>query len=274
MSFVKGFDSRVKMKKYCLVLMIGACSLFLSTDILARDAAKGLEIAQEMKARDKGWTDTLADMQMILRSPSGDESVREIRVKTLEIDGNGDKSLTIFDEPRDVAGTAFLSFSNIEGPDDQWIYLPAIKRVKRIATRNKTSPFMGSEFAYEDMTSFEIEKFTFAYLRDEEMNGLDCFVVEQIPTDKYSGYSRQIVWVDKAHYRVQQIEFYDRKNALLKILMPSEYEQYEEQYWRALRADMDNQQTGKSTTLLTSEIEFGTGLTEDDFDKNALRRLR
>ncbi|MFC3120858.1 outer membrane lipoprotein-sorting protein [Agaribacter flavus] len=238
------------------------------------DPAKGLEIAKEMKKRDEGWVDTLAETQMILRSPDGRESIRDIRVKTLEILEDGDKSLTIFDQPRDVAGTAFLSFSHPVGPDDQWIYLPAIKRVKRIATRNKSGPFMGSEFAYEDMASFEIEKYTFAYLQDDTFNDIDCFVVEQVPVDKYSGYKRQVAWIDKEHYRVHKIEYYDRKNALLKVLTMDEYEQYENKFWRALRADMENVQTGKSTTLLTSDIVFKTGLDEQDFDKNALRRAR
>ena len=254
---------------FCLAL-----SFTFSGSAFARDAEKGLEIAKELKKRDEGWVDTSAETQMILRNPSGDESIREIRVKTLEIADDGDKALTIFDQPRDVAGTAFLSFSKISGPDDQWIFLPAVKRVKRIATRNKSSPFMGSEFAFEDMASFELEKFTFAYLRDETINGQDSFVVEQIPTDKYSGYSKQLVWIDKEHYRVQQVEFYDRKNALLKVLRPTDYEQYLGKYWRALRADMENVQTGKSTTLLTENIEFKIGLDVSDFDKNAPRRLR
>ncbi len=240
----------------------------------ARDPEKGLAIATEAKQRDIGWGDSSAAMQMILRGPRGDESVREIRVKTLEIDGDGDKALTIFDQPRDIAGTAFLSFSNTQGADDQWIYLPAVKRVKRISTRNKTSPFMGSEFAYEDMTSFELEKFSFVYLRDEAVDGVDCYVVEQTPTDKYSGYTRQIVWLDKEHYRTQRAEFFDRKNSLLKVLKLSEYQLYLDKYWRPHRADMMNNQTGKSTTLMTHKIDFQTGLREADFDKNALRRLR
>lgn len=265
------------LKTFTTLLLVGLASLFsapVATSAFAKDAAKGLEIAKEVKLRDEGWIDTVAQMQMILRGPSGDESIREIRVKTLEVAGDGDKALTIFDQPRDIAGTAFLSFSKTQGADDQWIYLPAAKRVKRISTRNKSSPFMGSEFAYEDMTSFELEKFKFAYLRDESIDGIDCFVVEQIPTDKYSGYKRQIVWVDKAHYRVQKTEFYDRKDALLKVLKPSEYTLYLDKYWRALRADMVNHQTGKSTTLITSDMQFKTNLKDSDFDKNALRRLR
>lgn len=238
------------------------------------DEEKGLAIAKEIKSRDSGWIDSNAKTQMILRSPDGRESIRELRVKTLEVEDNGDKALTIFDEPRDVAGTAFLSFSYTQGADDQWIYLPALKRVKRIATRNKSGPFMGSEFAYEDMTSFELEKFSFRYLRDERLNNQNMFVIEQIPTDKYSGYSKQVAWVDKEHYRVHRIDFYDRRNSLLKTLTMEDFELYEDKFWRAHRSDMENLQTGKSTTLLTQDIQFKSGLDEKDFDKNALRRIR
>jgi outer membrane lipoprotein-sorting protein len=250
------------------------CSKAIALELSGDDEAKGLLIAQEIKRRDLGWIDTTANMQMILRNARGQESVREIRVRTLEVEDEGDKALTIFDQPRDVAGTAFLSFSKIQGADDQWIYLPAVKRVKRIATRNKSGPFMGSEFAFEDMTSFEIEKFSFRYLKQEKLNGVDTYVVEQKPTYEYSGYTKQIAWVDTEHFRIQKIEFYDRKDTLLKVLQFSEYQQYLEKYWRALRSDMDNVQTGKSTTLLVSEMSFKTGLDESDFDKNALRRIR
>jgi len=276
-NIMKKLEDKLALKRIFIKAFLAASVVLCaasSTVSFAKDAEKGLAIATEVKQRDSGWIDSTASVQMILRGPSGDESVREIRIKTLEVEGDGDKALTIFDQPRDIAGTAFLSFSKTQGADDQWIYLPAAKRVKRISTRNKSSPFMGSEFAYEDMTSFELEKFDFAYLRDETIDGVDTFVVEQIPTDKFSGYTKQIVWVDKEHYRMQRTEFYDRKGALLKVLQPSEYKLYLDRYWRAHRAEMINKQTGKSTTLLTSDIEFKTGLETSDFDKNALRRLR
>ncbi|MGQ8364699.1 outer membrane lipoprotein-sorting protein [Glaciecola sp. 1036] len=248
--------------------------MLISTPVIAKDPEKGLEIAKEMKKRDQGWGDSVADTIMILRSPDGQESERVLQVRTLEIEDDGDKSLTIFYEPRDVSGTAFLSFSHAIEPDEQWIYLSEAKIVKRILSHNKSGPFMGSEFAYEDMSSFEIEKFTYAYLRDETYNGMECFVVEQYPEYENSGYTKQVVWVDKAHYRAQKIEFYDRKDALLKILTLGDYEQYNGKHWRALRSDMDNAQTGKSTTLLIENIKFKTGVDESDFNKNALRRVR
>lgn len=235
---------------------------------------KGLEIATERKARDIGWQDSYADASMILRNAQQQETIRKIRIKSLEISNDGDKSLTIFDRPRDVKGTAFLSFSHATTPDEQWIYLPALKRVKRISSRNKSGPFMGSEFAFEDLSSFEVEKYTYRYLRDEKVNGVDCFVIESDPVDKYSGYTRQINWIDKAHYRAQKVDFYDRKNALLKTLTLLNYQLYLDQYWRPLKMVMVNHQTGKSTDFVTHNLSFKTGLTEKDFNKATLKRAK
>ncbi len=249
--------------------------LSLSFNVLAQSAAeRGLEIAVEADRRDTGFHDSTAAMRMILRNKQGDESTREIRVRTLEQDGDGDRSLTTFDEPADVKGTNFLSFTHKSGPDDQWLYLPALKRVKRISSRNKSGPFMGSEFAYEDISSQEVEKYTYKYLRDEPCGELTCFVVERYPVDKYSGYSRQVAWIDTQEYRPQKIVFYDRKNAELKTLTYSGYRQYLDKYWRADEMFMENHQTGKSTRLIWSDYRFQTGLSERDFDRNSLKRAR
>ena len=235
---------------------------------------RGLEIAVEADRRDTGFHDSRASLKMILRNKQGQESVRDIRVRTLEQQDDGDKSLTIFDQPADVKGTNFLSFTHKSGPDDQWLYLPALKRVKRISSRNKSGPFMGSEFAYEDLSSQEVEKYTYRYLRDESYEGTDCFVVERRPVDKHSGYRRQIAWIDKQEYRPQKIEFYDRKNALLKTLTYHDYHKYLDKYWRAHSMFMENHQTGKSTRLIWSDYAFQSGLSDRDFDRNSLKRVR
>jgi len=235
---------------------------------------QGLAIAQEADKRDSGFDDYTSDVKMILRNKHGQESTREIRSRTLEVDGDGDKSMTIFDKPRDVKGTALLSFTHKVGPDDQWLYLPALKRVKRIASDNKSGPFMGSEFAYEDISSQEVEKYTYKFLRDDTFDGMDVFVFERYPVDKKSGYTRQIVWMDKEFYKERKIEFYDRKNALLKTLLFTDYNQYLDQYWRAHDMYMENHQTGKSTKLLQSNYQYRTGLSDRNFDKNSLKRIR
>jgi hypothetical protein len=251
------------------------CTCAYSSYALAQSAEdKGLTVAKERKSRDRGWSDSVADTSMILRNPRGDETERKMRVKSLEVQSDGDKGLTIFDQPLDVKGTAFLSFSHPLEADEQWIYLPKIKRVTRIQSKNKSGPFMGSEFAFEDMSSFEIEKFKFKYLRDENYQGQDCFVIEQTSLDDDSGYSKIITWVDKQHYRALKSEYYDRKNSLLKILTMHNYQLYLDKYWRPMELRMENRQTGKSTDLITHSLEFKTGLADNDFDKDSLMRAR
>jgi outer membrane lipoprotein-sorting protein len=235
---------------------------------------KGLAIAKEADRRNNGFGDTKTTMEMILRNKQGEESHRKLRARTLEVANDGDKGLIIFDDPKDVQGTALLTFSHKTADDDRWLYLPAVKRVKRIASDNKSGPFMGSEFAYEDLGSQEVEKYTYKYVKDETLNGQDCFVTERYPVDKNSGYTRQLVWMDKAEYRPLKMEFYDRKQSLLKTLTFSDYKKYLDQYWRPLKLDMINHQTGKSTTLKFAEYQFRNGYTDRDFDQATLQAAK
>ena len=269
-------DSMKSLRRAALLLalagLVGAFTA--SSSATSADEERGLEIAQEADQRDTGWGDQQADLEMILRNSHGEESTRKLRNRTLEMEDDGDQLLVIFDVPRDVKGTAFLTYTHKTGPDDQWLYLPALKRVKRIASNNKSGPFMGSEFAYEDLASQELEKYTYRYLRDETFEGFDCFVVERVPTDESSGYTRQLVWYDKEEYRPEKVEFYDRKDELLKTLTYKDYQQYLDQYWRADQLFMENHQTGKSTVLNWKQYEFRVGLTQRDFDQNSLKRAR
>lgn len=235
---------------------------------------KGLQIALEMDARDSGFGDTSSVLTMVLRNSHGEEVSRQMKSRALEVEDDGDKSMIIFEDPADVKGTALLTFSHKSGDDDQWLYLPALKRVKRISSSNKSGPFMGSEFAYEDLSSQEVEKYTYKYLRDETIEGEDYFVMERYPTDKKSGYTRQVVWVDKAEYRAHKIDYYDRKQSHLKTLVMDNYQQYLDKYWRPLRMEMVNHQTGKSTELVWSEFVFRNGFSDSDFNRNSLQKAR
>jgi hypothetical protein len=146
--------------------------------------------------------------------------------------------------------------------------------VKRISSANKSGSFMGSEFAYEDITSQEVEKYTYKWLKDESLDGMECFVFERIPAYKNSGYTRQVVWLDKAEYRLIKIDFYDRKNSLLKTLHYKGYQQYLDRYWYSDEMFMVNHQTGKSTLLTWSDYKFLNDLKDSDFNKNSLKRAR
>lgn len=235
---------------------------------------KGLAIVQEADKRDLGWVDSKAELKMILRNKQGQESERSIRINNLEVHGDGHKSLSAFDSPKDIKGTTFLSYTHSTTPDEQWLYLPALKRVKRIASANKSGPFVGSEFAFEDLASQEVDKYTYKWLRDEPLDGRDCFVIEAYPVYENSGYTRQVVWIDKEMYRAIRIDYFDRKNAPLKTLIASEWSQYLDQYWRPGTMNMVNHQTGKSTQLSWNNYQFKTGLDDRDFDRNTLKRTR
>ncbi|MGV6851191.1 MAG: outer membrane lipoprotein-sorting protein [bacterium] len=263
------------MKKMHNILLALLSSALLSLPVYAGDAEdKGLAIATEAKSRDIGWEDSTASMEMVLKNQHGQTSSRMMHIKTLEQLDDGDKSLTVFDSPSDVKGTAFLSFSHIAGNDEQWLYLPALKRVKRISSRNKSGSFMGSEFSFEDLTSFEIEKYNFKYIKDDVLNGVDCFVLHNYPKDRFSGYKKRVTWVDKEHYRIQKVDFYDRKDSLLKTLTMSEYHQFLDHYWRPGIMNMVNHQSGKSTVITWTAFKFKNNLKEQDFNKNALKRAR
>lgn len=256
------------------VIVILVCSLFTGGSAQAQSAEeKGLEIAIAADKRDSGWGSMRAQMEMILENRAGKTSTRRIESRQLEVEGDGDKSLSLFKEPRDVSGTAMLTFTHGLDADDQWLYLPALKRVKRISSKNQSGPFMGSEFAFEDLGSQEVEKYAYKYLREEACGeDMQCYVSERTPEYENSGYTKQITWIDQAEYRPIKIEYYDRKNSLLKTLDFSGYKEYKG-YWRADQYRMENHQTGKKTILNWQDYELGVGLNERDFNQNALKRL-
>lgn len=256
-------------------IAVAALQLAFSLSAIAQtDSGRGLEIALTMKERDRGFGNFTADMRMVLLDASGKQTLRKLRTKTLEAKDDGDKVLAVFDAPADVKGTVFLSHTHRDRADDQWLYLPALKRVKRIASANKTSPFMGSEFSYEDLASSEVEKFTYAYRGEDTLDGGHAFVIERRPVDPNSGYSRQVVWVDQVLYVELKIEFYDRRGAKLKTLTAREYRQYLGAFWRAHVARMDNHQSGRSSVLVWSNIRFRQDLDDQDFLPASMARTR
>ena len=239
------------------------------------ESIKGYEIAARSDRTDYGFGDSQVDAIMILRNAAGQTSERSLSFKTLEKENEsvGDKSLVVFNSPRDVQGTALLSHAKILEPDDQWLFLPALKRVKRIASANKSGPFVGSEFAFEDFTITELNKFIYAYLREETVDGVAMDVVERFPRYERSGYSKQVSWIDQEVYQARKVEFYDRRGDLLKTLTLSDYREYDG-VWRAHKFTMVNHKTNKETDLVYSDFKFKTGLTDADFVRGVLERIR
>jgi len=241
----------------------------------ANSDERGFDIAARSDRSDIGFGDSSVELQMVLRNAAGQESTRSLRIATLEKPNEsvGDKSLVIFDTPRDIEGTALLSYAKILDPDDQWLYLPALKRVKRISSANKSGPFVGSEFAFEDFTAIELNKFTYTYMRAEACGNLMCDVLERQPRYANSGYTRQMAWVDQVDFQIRKVEFYDRRGDLLKVLELTDYRNYAG-VWRAHQLSMSNVQTNKQTELIYGDYKFGAGLSESNFVKGRLARLR
>ncbi len=255
-----------------------AVSSFASVGYAQDDAAKqkGYEIAARSDRSDTGFESSEVEAVMVLVNKAGQEMTRELSFKTLEREneGVGDKGLTVFSTPRDVQGTALLSHAKILEADDQWLYLPALKRVKRISSANKSGPFVGSEFAFEDFTSTELNKYEYKYAGEETVDGVKMDVLERFPLYKNSGYTKQVSYVDQDVYQVRKIDFYDRKGSLLKTLMLNDYREYEGGIWRAHTLTMTNHITSKATTLSYGDYKFKTGLSDNDFVKGVLKRIR
>lgn len=250
------------MKKIVLTTLITATTLL---------AIENLEIAKKSDMVSDGFGSSIAKTEMTLINASGQKSVRDLEMKTLEGE-NGDKTISTFLSPADVKGTKTLTHEHAERDDDQWLYLPALKRVKRIASRNKSGSFMGSEFSYEDIGNQNYQKFIYEGEAVEvELDGMKCYKGERTPKDKNSGYTKQISWIDTEHLLIRQIEYYDRKQELLKTAKFTEYKQIEG-IWRMGKITMTNHQNDKSTILLWKEDNIKVGLTDKEFNKRVLKQ--
>ena len=230
---------------------------------------KGYQIVADAIEADRGFGSSTVDLKMVLKNKNGQISERTLSNKTLELDIDGDKSMIVFTSPKDIRGTSTLTFTHKEGADDQWLFLPSIKRTKRISSSNKSGPFVGSEFAYEDLSSVELEKNSYKFLKQEG----DLLYVEQYPVDLKSGYKKRIAAYNSAkNHRLESIEFYDRKGALLKTLTYLDYKQYKDKFWRASKFEMVNHQSKKETQLFFENYNFDVNLKDEDFTELALRR--
>jgi len=250
------------MKKILLTTLITATSLMALTNI---------EIAQKSDQVTDGFESSIAQTEMILINASGQQSIRQLEMKTLEGE-NGDKTISTFLTPADVKGTKTLTHEHTDRDDDQWLYLPALKRVKRIASSNKSGSFMGSEFSYEDIGNQNYNKFTYADKVEEvDLNGMKCYKGTRIPKDENSGYTKQVSWVSMDSFLLQQVEYYDRKSELLKTAVFSDYKQIDG-VWRVGKIEMKNHQNDKATVLTWKEDKVKVGLTAKEFNKRVLKQ--
>jgi len=262
----------------CLRSLTLLCALFVpvgpSPVVGQHDQAaeRAREIAAEADRRDRGFGDYRARLEMVLRDSDGDETRRELGLSVLEAGGDQEKSLIAFESPRDIRGTALLTYSHPDRENEQWLYLPALRRTKRISATGRSSPFMGSEFAYEDLVRTSIDEYEYRYVDEEDLDGIPTWVIERFPRYEGTGYSRERLWIDQAEYRILRTDYWDLRGRELKTLTVQGYQEYLDGIWRADEMRMLNVRTGESTVLLWHDYRFHTGLTEDDFNRSVLGR--
>jgi len=234
-------------------------------------AMSNQEVAQKNDAVMHGFKDSKSDMTMTLVNANGQKRERNMKMLVFEKEG-GDKSLMEFISPADVKGTKFLSYSHIKKNDDQWLYLPALKRVKRIASKNKSGAFMGSEFSYEDLSSFDADKYSYSGdAKIVTLNGKKVYMGSRVPVTENSGYTKQVSWTDTKTFLTQKVEYYDRTGELLKTATFEKYNKISGM-WRIGQMSMVNHQNDKSTTLEWKNEKIQTGLREKSFHKRVLKK--
>lgn len=257
--------------KLHIALLAASISLvnqaFAATDDAVSDNSKrGYEIASDVDARDSGFGDYRVQGKMTITRPGGATAERGFEMNTLEYIGSGDRRLVVFQTPRDLAGFVSLTFNNPGAPDDQWIYLPAVKRVKRLASRDKTGSFGGSEFSYEDIATWELSNYTYEYIREEPCGEKPhaCHVLANIPKYQYSGYSKLVETVDPEIGQPRQIIYFDKAGNEFKRLEFFDYKQYEGKFWRPDRIVMTNSRDQSVSEITWSDYKFKTGLKASD----------
>ena len=230
----------------------------------------GKQIIEKVYNRPAG-DDQTSDLTMTLINKSGDQRVRKIKQFTKDL-GNVEKSIMFFLSPADVKNTSFMSWAyDSDQSDDQWIYLPALKKTKRISSDSKSDYFMGSDFTYDDLGDRKLEDDTHKLLREETMDGKECYVVESLSKDEDYMYSKTVVWVNKSNFIGVQKEFYDEDEDLLKILSIKEVEEISG-IWVITNSEMKNVQKNHRTTMVLNNVQINTGMSESKFSERMMMR--
>lgn len=255
----------------CLIMTVFVTTT--SADV-KNDLTQGDAIIDAVDQHEAGYRDLKSNVTMILENSKGRRRERHLDIYTIEILPLGDRRKFVFNQPADISGTAILLHSNVIESDDQWIYLPAFKRVKRIASSNKSTPFVGSEYSYEDLSSQEKEKYINRYVESSVVDGKACDLVERVPRFPNSAYSKILTYIDQKNHRYRKVEYFDKAGKHVKTQHLEEYRHFKDRYWLPTKTVMNNHVTDKSTTMLWDNIELDTAQTDMQFTTNALKRLQ
>jgi outer membrane lipoprotein-sorting protein len=237
---------------------------------LAQAQITGLTVMENVYNRPTG-PDIQSTLTMTLTNSRGSTRVREIK-QFIKQFGDDEKKIMFFTAPSDVKNTSFMSWSYADGQtDDMWIYLPALKKTKRISSSSKSDYFMGSDFTYDDLGGRHPSEDSHTILRQETIKGEDCYVVESISLDSDYLYSKTISWVVKGEWFGMKKEFFDEDGEFLKSLTIKEYKKING-YWVIPEMEMYNEQKDHSTLMQLKEIKIGEGIKDSQFTERMMER--
>lgn len=265
------FKNHIKWTALALVLLV---SFPAHSQTEGSPQEKGKWIAFKVEENFDHYGDTTVTSIMHLKKNDGKVISRKMSLKILQTPEDTDKLLMQFHHPADVKGIAFLTWTHKNQFDDFWIYIPDLRRVKRITSQTKGSEFMGSEFQTEDLIRAEPEKYTYKWLEDKPCGALECYLVDRYPREKSTIYSRQVIWIDKDQFRMQKIDSYDKQGNLVKTLEFYGYQLYEGKFWRWGEHKLTDHRTGEVTQSEFKNWKFNNGLKENQFTVNGLKNIR
>lgn len=259
--------------------MIGA--LGLSVLLPSQEASAGPSATEVMTK----WADSRkldgseAVVKMSIIAKDGAVREREITMATKLFDGGKtEKRVYKFLAPADVKGTGVLVFDYADKPDDVWIYLPALRKTRRIVSSERSKSFMGSEFSYGDLNIPELDDYTYKELGSETIAGADCFKIEVLPKDaataKSEGYSKKIFWIEKSNYALRQGLFYDNSGKLQKKLLGNSIKLVDaaKKKYRAMKMEMINEQNGRRSIFETKQVSNAPNTKDEYFTTAYLER--
>ncbi len=254
------------MKRYFLLTAL----LIVAATIL--NAQTGRDIAQRVKDRPDGDT-RYAEMQIILIKKNGDQRERKMVSWAMD-EGKDTKKIMFFTYPGDVKGTGFLTWDYDETgkDDDKWLYLPAMKKTRRISgASSKTDYFMGTDFTYDDMGGRNVDEDTHTLLREEMRDGHQCWVVESVPVDTREIYSRKVSWIRQDCDVAVYVEFYDKLSKLHRVMTVLDLQQVEG-FWTIMKMEMKNVQNGHSTQIVVSNPRYNIEVDKNIFTVTKLEK--
>ena len=214
--------------------------------------------------------DMKARVLMRLINKDGKERVREMTMLRRNEDGGAQKYFLYFHQPGDVRDMTFMVWKHPQREDERWLFIPAIKLVRRVAANDKRSSFVGSDFTYEDISGREVEEDTHTLVREETLNGRSVFVIRSVPKDERGvDYSYRLAWIDKETFVLWKEEYYDKRNELYKVFTAEEARQVQG-LWTISKRTMKNMQNGHRTEVSFSEVAYNVGLEENLFTERYL----